>query len=597
MVFIDKRNATGKVDEWGHGEADTIFGSRFDDTLKGAQGNDSIRGGGGNDLILDQVYVWTGNPFLSLFLPQPDTSLEERWAETSDNTPGLLFYSGGRDSFFGEAGNDEIAGFNGNDLLDGGGDNDTIWGGDGNDTLIGGSDDGRDVLFGNDGDDDISAGDGDDDLSGGAGDDTLEGGAGDDKLNGGKGADNLRGGAGADEIRGGDLAANHFDSMVQAGLMFRAQADAMIALANNGDTASFGLLRAIDVDLERAVQIGGEAEGDTLTGIENLVGTLRGDVLRGDDKANVLEGGAGSDTLEGRGGADVLNGGTGGISGDPGLDTASYESSAAAVNIDLIRATQTGGDAQGDTLISIENLIGSRFGDQLRGDDNNNRFDGGLGNDTIDGRGGIDTLDLSAWDVAPGIIVPQVTVTLRDVGDGTATRADFVGIQNGGFRVVETDTLRGIENVLGTSARDTITGNGANNLLDGRSGNDVLSGGGGADTITGGLGSDDMTGGTGADVFDFNAFDEMSFASASTFDFIRDFQSGVDKIDLRDLGDLTAVGSFQGIAGQVQFVNGAFGGVNTPALVIDINGDNVADRAIFVQTSGPFPLNSDLLII
>jgi Ca2+-binding RTX toxin-like protein len=373
--------------------------------------------------------------------------------------------------------------------------------------------------------------------------------------------------------------------------MTRAQANAAIAAANAGDTATFGSLTAVNVDLERATQQGGEAEGDTLIGIENLVGTLRADVLRGDDKVNVLEGGAGSDTLEGRGGADTLNGGTGGIGTDPGRDTASYASSDAAVNIDLIRATQTGGDAQGDTLISIENLQGSRFGDQLRGDDLDNVFDAGFGNDVIDGRGGSDTIDLKAWDVGPGLSARSVAVTLAEVGDGTARRTDF-------FQVSETDTLRGIENVLSTNVKDTITGNSANNRLEGRAGNDVLSGGGGADTIVGGTGSDDMTGGTGADVFDFNAFDEMSLASGSTFDIIRDFQSGVDRIDLRDLGDLTAVGSLQSIAGQVQFVTGTLNGIDTPALLIDRNGDNVADHVVFVQTNGgPFPLNSDLLII
>ncbi len=184
-----------------------------------------------------------------------------------------------------------------------------------------------------------------------------------------------------------------------------------------------------------------------------------------------------------------------------------------------------------------------------------------------------------------------MTVTLSDLGDGTATRSDF-------FRLAETDTIRGIENVLGSNVRDAITGNGADNRLEGRAGNDVLSGGGGADTIVGGTGNDDMTGGSGADVFDFNAFDEMSIASGGAFDIIRDFRSGVDKIDLRDLGDLTAVSSFQGIAGQVQFVNGLLNGIDTPALTIDRNGDNVSDHILFVATQGnPFPLTSDLLII
>ncbi|MBI5162791.1 MAG: M10 family metallopeptidase C-terminal domain-containing protein, partial [Magnetospirillum sp.] len=45
---------------------------------------------------------------------------------------------------------------------------------------------------------------------------------------------------------------------------------------------------------------------DTLTGIENLVGSLGDDLLVGDDGANRLQGGVGADTLRGNGGADVF---------------------------------------------------------------------------------------------------------------------------------------------------------------------------------------------------------------------------------------------------------------------------------------------------
>jgi Ca2+-binding RTX toxin-like protein len=573
MVFIDKRSATGSVDEWGHEGNDTLLGSRFDDHLAGAQGSDTIRGGGGNDRITDQTLSWNGNPFDSI------PALHVDLARPSQNTAGFTYYSGGDDTFRGEGGNDTLIGLGGDDLLDGGDDKDALWGGDGDDTLIGGSDDGDDFLFGN------------------AGADRLDGGAGDDNLDGGSGADVLDGGSGADLIDGGDLAANALDSLVQQFIMTRAQADAAIAAANAGDTATFGSLTAVDVDLERAVQIGGEAEGDTLVGIENLVGTLRADVLRGDDKANVLEGSAGSDTLEGRGGADTLNGGTGGIGGDAGIDTASYASSDAAVNIDLIRATQTGGDAQGDTLISIENLIGSRFGDQLRGDDLDNVFDAGFGNDLVDGRGGIDTLDLRAWDVGPGLSARSVAVTLRDVGDGTAVRSDF-------FRVSETDTLRGVENVLGTNVADAITGNGADNRLEGRAGNDVLSGGAGRDMLVGGAGFDTLDGGTGNDAFVMlagtDAVINIDATNNSTLSFggdlIRGFEDSGSLNDVFDFsqadGNTTADGrqafflndgDAQIEAGEIFF--GSFndttqGGRQVSVLFADTTGDGRADFGI-----------------
>ncbi len=393
---------------------------------------------------------------------------------------------------------------------------------------------------------------------------------GDDVLNGGTGADRMRGGEGADQIEGGDLAADYFDASIQLGFMTRAQADAIIAQLNAGDTATFGPLSAVDVDLERAVQIGGEAEGDTLTGIENLVGTQGADVLRGDDKANVLEGGAGSDTLEGRGGADRIDGGT-------GIDTASYASSDAAVNVDLIRATQQGGDAQGDTLIGIEKVQGSRFGDRLSGSDGNDIFDGGLGNDFIDGRGGVDTIDLSAWDVGLFAIAGQANVTLRDIGDGIATRSQFVGFQSGGFRVTETDTLRGIENVIGTNIGDTITGNGAANVITGRGGNDTMDGGAGNDTFVLTAKADSLP------------FSGANFAG----DLIRGFEDSASANDVIDFSaidaDEAADGNqaffFDNGNGVIQkgelvlssFFDPAQGGRLVSTLLADTNGDGNAD--------------------
>lgn len=57
-------------------------------------------------------------------------------------------------------------------------------------------------------------------------------------------------------------------------------------------------------------------------------------------------------------GADLLDGGA-------GSDVADYFLSAAAVAIDLAAGTASGGDAEGDTLVSIESVIGTDFGDTL----------------------------------------------------------------------------------------------------------------------------------------------------------------------------------------------------------------------------------------
>ena len=51
-----------------------------------------------------------------------------------------------------------------------------------------------------------------------------------------------------------------------------------------------------------------------------------------------------------------------------------------------------GGDAQGDSLFEIENLVGSELADGLFGNGFENEIDGGAGADFITGEGGDDTL-------------------------------------------------------------------------------------------------------------------------------------------------------------------------------------------------------------
>jgi serralysin len=96
--------------------------------------------------------------------------------------------------------------------------------------------------------------------------------------------------------------------------------------------------------------IGGDAHADVLLNIENGTGSTFGDFLIGSEVANVLAGSNGNDTLERLGGGDTLSGGI-------GQDTATYAASDFRVTVDLAVGTGTGGDAAGDTLISIENLI------------------------------------------------------------------------------------------------------------------------------------------------------------------------------------------------------------------------------------------------
>src|SRR5437763_268978 len=93
----------------------------------------------------------------------------------------------------------------------------------------------------------------------------------------------------------------------------------------------------------------------------------------------------GNDTLEGGDGNDQLNGGG-------GSDTATYaNTTGGGVNVNLALGTATGA-AGNDTLISIENIIGSNSGDSIFGDENANRLEGGDGNDRLISGAGNDLL-------------------------------------------------------------------------------------------------------------------------------------------------------------------------------------------------------------
>ena len=90
--------------------------------------------------------------------------------------------------------------------------------------------------------------------------------------------------------------------------------------------------------------------------------------------------------LQGGAGADSINGGA-------GFDTANYADSDAGVSIRLWNGTGVGGDAEGDTLTSIEEVIGSAFSDLLIGQSFvDDKFWGGAGDDDIYGLSGNDTL-------------------------------------------------------------------------------------------------------------------------------------------------------------------------------------------------------------
>ncbi|WP_237155050.1 calcium-binding protein [Oryzibacter oryziterrae] len=262
-----------------------------------------------------------------------------------------------------------------------------------------------------------------------------------------------------------------------------------------------------------------------------ISGSAKNDVLVGSKYNDIIYGKAGYDELYGQFGNDVLIGGASGkddsgvvgdyLNGGPGTDTASYVSSSLAVTVDLNDYSKnSGGDAAGDILDSIENLTGSQKGDSLYGTAYSNFLSGLAGNDKLFGREGNDYLSVGTGiDTAsggPGLdivsyqdVVGPVTVNLANAAANTGE--------------AKNDTFISIEGVRGSVGNDTLIGDSGDNILQGYRGNDKLSGGAGDDTLRGDSGRDTLTGGTGKDKFVFDS-------NTGGADKITDFASSVDKI-------------------------------------------------------------------
>ncbi|ATU92225.1 calcium-binding protein [Phyllobacterium zundukense] len=137
----------------------------------------------------------------------------------------------------------------------------------------------HDTLTGNNAANKLLGMGGNDTLNGNGGNDSLYGGDGNDTLNGGDGNDTLVGGLGGDMLNGGDG----------------------IDTADYSSTAT-----PIRVNLSSGTGIGGDAERDTLTLIENIIGSGSFDILIGDNGNNVLVGGGQGDKLTGGLGNDTF---------------------------------------------------------------------------------------------------------------------------------------------------------------------------------------------------------------------------------------------------------------------------------------------------
>ena len=452
-------------------------------------------------------------------------------------------------------------------------------------------------------------------LTGGSGTDTLIGRAGIDTLSGGRLNDLLEGGAGANSLDGG------------TGGDF---------VTPENDVASYASsTAAVTVNLATGTGTGGDAQGDTITGVESLIGSAFADTLTGDANNNILEG---------RGGADHINGGSG------GFDIASYASSAQAVTINLVTGVHTGGDAQGDVATNIDGITGTAFDDVFTPNGQTNVISGGRGidtlsfagaaaavsldpdqgysgnaagdfyseierligtgfNDSVDGDGsssgpgdnpffeffdggaGIDTLSNNSGNVT------------HFIGGAGIDKAAYTGSElvqahlGAGFvnTFAHSAILSGVENLTrfngaaiftGDANANELLGGFGRDLLIGGAGNDTLHGGsGGPDVFAGGLGTDTMTGGG----FPISTDATFIYAPGDGADTITNFEEGgtLGRIDLSWVSTVGALANINAITTDTG--GGAkidFGGGNSITLTNVLKASLTADDFIFHGTTG-----------
>lgn len=344
------------------------------------------------------------------------------------------------------------------------------------------------LIWGRAGDDRLTGNHLKDNIFGEADDDRLFGRDGNDFLNGGSGNDRLAGGEGADVLVGG----------------------------SGWDMADYFSSFEVTVDLATGKGSGGEAEGDTLSGIENLRGGgvndhLYGnsgdndifgmggdDVLAGRDGPDFLDGDDGDDILNGGGGADIMQGGFGDdiYLVDDLADLAVEESNQGNDTVKSSVSFSISGKPIENVLLvgsSDSNATGNGYDNRLTGNDGFNILKGGAGDDVY---------------------------VVQDPGDAVVEKAGQ------GIDTIRTEanfslkSLPNVENLTLTGSEDTFgIGNAKNNVIRGNLGDNTLAGGKGNDTYY--VQNKDDVIGEAADAGDDKVLSSVSFKLSGNVEYLK----------------------------------------------------------------------------
>ena len=441
---------SGNDELFGDADADTLYGFENDDTLHGGSGNDRLFGNSGNDLLAgdegdDVLDGDAGNDLLILptALIGVTVDLPNRTATDGlGGTDALVSIEGAIgtsfvDQFTGDETANEFHGGGGNDIIAGAGGSDLISGDAGLDTLNGGE--GSDDFIWVEGDesDDIDAGTGGSDLLrvtlGGADDlvsiETVT-----------VGASQLR------RTRGGAFSLNF------ANIRY-------VELNTAGGNDEVSIFGEVLPTLLRITVDAGAGDDEVVGGsflLQPDSGATVPLVVRGGDGADRFYSGMRSDRFDGGDGFDTVN-----YSLSPAAVTAKLPAFREVTDREGVttivpvegRVTNDGYRSR-DTLVWVEELVGSFFADKLTGGSLNDVIRGGGGNDKIYGGAGNDQ-------------------------------------------------------IFGDEGLDTLYGDAGDDVLDGGADNDSVRGGLGNDMVRGGLGDDSLRGDAGNDSYSHEAGSDL----------------------------------------------------------------------------------------
>ena len=353
------------------------------------------------------------------------------------------------------------------------------------------------------------------------------------------------------------------------------------------DTVNYLTTTGVTVDLNlqgQAQDVGSTT--DTLSNIENILGSFGDDTIIGDNEVNNLSGSSGNDTIRGGGGDDRLNGDDGNdtLFGESGSDVFSFSLAlpGSTVGNDVVKDFEAGSDkllftnvftdirevfgaasqAGNDTLIDLgedgsvlientqldeiindENIViragetnfgtpieGTSGDDTLIGTDGTDTFIDSEGIDSYNGGAGTDALNLSFSPTGASVFLDESVnsdVSAEPTQNGQLTPNPLPAGTTDATALEE--SLTDIEDITGTDFDDFLVGNAEDNIIVAGRGNDL---------VDGVSGSDILDGGAGIDTLSF-----LSSPNAVTFDLSR--QRGV-----QDLGPgLDTISNFENVVG------------------------------------------------